>query len=311
MEVELRFLNGKSFMVDLSQGLQAAKVKAAEVLGTPAEAVSINLGQQVLTQDVVSKWQTEETPLEACYVVVDQDRLALAKALETFEEDLENLKIQSLVVSRLKAAWELKKRELPCLEVEDCKRCIKAAERSLKEDVLSVRQEKALVSKISKLQRLTGEEQKFFEERRRLGGLHFNCEKRMLAEKKKLRKDLGSEMQDILCQRIDTNMPVDGYVHYFSKGWIDKYIIQPELALGSFDDETLRQVCPRFDRRNLWSPKHAKQKKVAPRCATQSCTTSDNPGEVKTQRLISKKRKDCRKGQRLNHIRHDLDLELI
>jgi len=46
MQVELLFLNGESLVVDLAAGLEEAKVKAAQVLETAPQAVSINAGRR-------------------------------------------------------------------------------------------------------------------------------------------------------------------------------------------------------------------------------------------------------------------------
>ena len=135
MQVELLFLNGESLVVDLAAGLEEAKVKAAQVLETAPQAVSINAGGQVLTQHLLSQLAKNQSveSCSSCYAVVDQDRLQMVEVLKDLEEDLQDLRRQSEVVREMRAAWKLRELELPCLQDSSCDRCIRAAERSLKE----------------------------------------------------------------------------------------------------------------------------------------------------------------------------------
>lgn len=135
MQVELLFLNGESLAVDLAAGLEEAKVKAAQVLETAPQAVSITAGGEVLTQHLLSQLANNQS-VESCYAiyaVVDQDRLQMVEVLKDLEESLQDLRRQSEVVREMRAAWKLRELELPCLQDSSCDRCIRAAERSLKE----------------------------------------------------------------------------------------------------------------------------------------------------------------------------------
>ena len=60
----------------------------------------------------------------------------MVELLKDLEESLQDLRRQSDVVREMRAAWKLKELELPCLQDSSCDRCIRAAERSLKEMVI-------------------------------------------------------------------------------------------------------------------------------------------------------------------------------
>eukprot|EP00435_Cladocopium_sp_Y103_P072645 s5_g40.t3 len=283
MQVELLFLNGQSLAVDLAVGLEEVKVKAAQVLETAPQAVSINAGGQVLTQRLLSQLQSNNQSVESCYALVDQDRLQMAEVLQGLEESLHDLRRQSELVREMRAAWKLRELELPCLQDSSCDRCIRAAERSLKEmgicawlrweytgeDVLSVQEERALVLRISKLHRLKSEETALLEARRKRSGMDHQLHRKLLEERKHLRCDLQSEIQDIIDVQVDSFPQPADEPEYCTPEWVEKYIIRPQMALGSFDDETLRQFCPRLERRNVFRASKARKSawKGSEKCA--------------------------------------------
>ena len=134
--------------------------------------------------------------------------------------------------------------------------------------MLSIHEEKALVFRISKLERLKSEEAELLAAQQQRRALDRQLHLQVLAEKFKLRKEeLKAELQDLVDQLVeecDRKSPEGHGEFYFSKAWIEKYIIRPELALGSFDDETLIQVCPRLDRRMSGRPPKQRRSKLWP-----------------------------------------------
>mmetsp|Transcript_68526 Transcript_68526/g.150751 ORF Transcript_68526/g.150751 Transcript_68526/m.150751 type:complete len:326 (-) Transcript_68526:59-1036(-) len=324
MQVELLFLNGESLVVDLAAGLEEAKVKAAQVLETAPQAVSINAGGQVLTQHLLSQLAKNQSveSCSSCYAVVDQDRLQMVEVLKDLEEGLQDLRRQSEVVREMRAAWKLRELELPCLQDSSCDRCIRAAERSLKEDVLSVQEEKALVLRISKLQRLKSEETALLEAHRKRSGMDFELHRKLLEERKHLRHDLQSEIQDIIDVRVDSFPQPADEPEYCTPEWVEKHIIRPQMALGSFDDETLRQFCPRLERRNVF--RASKARKSAGNGSEKSAdghTGPQEPQEPAPRVTVGKVRsrnpgrpgrpgRKERRRSRLDQIRNELEMEL-
>ena len=105
--------------------------------------------------------------------------------------------------------------------------------------MLSVQEEKALVLRISKLQRLKSDETALQEARRKRSGMDLQLHRKLLEERKHLRHDLQSEIQDIINVRVDSFPQPADEPENWSPEWLEKYIIRPQMALGSFDDETI------------------------------------------------------------------------
>ena len=193
--------------------------------------------------------------------------------------------------------------------------------------MLSVQEEKALVLRISKLQRLKSEETALLEARRKRSGMDFELHRKLLEQRKHLRHDLQSEMQDIIDVRVDSFPQPADEPEYCTPEWVEKHIIRPQMALGSFDDETLRQFCPRLERRNVFRASKARKsagkgseksadghtgrksqepQEPAPR-VTVGKVRSRNPGRLgRTGRPGRRERRRSR----LDQIRNELEMEL-
>ena len=139
MEAQLLFLNGNSLTVDLTQGFEAVTRQAANILGVAPKAIALTAFGQRLTQEMFLQWvkgDLDDLDLgesSSICAVVDQDRLQLAGALEKLDPTIQQLKEQSAKLAELRRAWNLREKELPCLEQGDCQQCIRKAERSLQE----------------------------------------------------------------------------------------------------------------------------------------------------------------------------------
>ena len=179
--------------------------------------------------------------------------------------------------------------------------------------MLSVQEEKALVLRISKLQRLTSDETALQEALRKRSGMDLQLHRKLLEERKHLRHDLQSEIQDIINVRVDSFPQPADEPEYWSPEWLEKYIIRPQMALDSFDDETLRQFCPRLERRNVFRASKARKplkpqepqepQEPAPRVAV---------GKVRARNPARPGRpgRKERRRSRLDQIRHELEMEL-
>lgn len=312
MQLEVLFLNGQSLELEELVGLEEAKVKAAEVLETEAMAVSLVSDGQVLTQQLLSQLALSQSG--SCYAVVDQDRLQMVEVLKDLEGSLQDLRHQSEVVREMRAAWKLRELEMPCLQDSSCDRCIRAAEMSLKEDVLSVQEEKALVLRISKLQRLKSEETALLEARRTRSGMDYQLHRKLLEEKKCLRRDLQCEIQDIIDVRVDSFPQPADEPEYCTPEWVEKHVIRPQMSLGSFDDETLRQVCPRLERRHVGHLGHVghvlrASKARKDRASEKGCDKVRSRNLGRPGRPGRPGRKERRRS-RLDEIRQELEIEL-
>eukprot|EP00438_Fugacium_kawagutii_P020026 Skav233863 [mRNA] locus=scaffold1483:26069:27127:+ [translate_table: standard] len=296
--MEVMCLNGASVAVKPWESLQEAKVKVAKALGTFPEAVQISCGGQILSGETL---ETLENCLEKLketvedvedtvedvedgnghpplFAVVDQMRMELARHLHYFEPELVATQKQLAKMEKKKAELGQKQKELflGC-GYHDCYDEVLRVESCLKEGNLSLQKEKALVSRLAKLKRLSKMESELDEDRETLYSLQLELREKISDARNDLQKALKESQDDIeafnalLAEfdgaraalepqrfRLFDAQSYDSWLDY------DPYLEEEQLMLAEIASckiaEELKDSIPRLLRREAWSSKKSKGK---------------------------------------------------
>lgn len=266
--MEVCCLNGMAVMVEPLECLQEAKVKVASALGVFPEAVRISCRGQILGGDFealeLCLAKLDMDIHETLFGLVDQKRMELARHLHVFEPELVACEKQKAQNEKMSAELEQKKKELFsfCISLE-----ISDIQRVLREGNLSLEKEKALVSRLPKLQRLEKMEEVLYQETDNLYTLRNRLQQKVFQVRTELQAALFNpdhpkdSPDEILAEfdEISRAWQPHHWAYAFSDGtWWDseeaereiQHLEKLETAFGKIE---LKDSCPRLLRREDWS----------------------------------------------------------
>eukprot|EP00438_Fugacium_kawagutii_P020445 Skav233822 [mRNA] locus=scaffold5904:131282:132310:+ [translate_table: standard] len=280
--MEVACLNGASVAVEPWESLQEAKVKVAKALGAFPEAVQISCGGQILSGETLGtlekcleklKKETAEDVKDTVedfedgnchpplFGVVDQMRRELARHLHYFEPEIVATQKQLAKMEKKKAELAQKQEGLCRFGYHSCSAEVLKIELRLKGGNLSLQEEKALVSRLSKFQRWSKMEIELDQEYDKLRMLQRDLRKKISAGRDELHTALKSQdaEPDALLAEFDGLVRAREPEH-FRFGYTTGYeyydpqlkLMFSEIASGKTAPE-LKDSVPRLLRREAWS----------------------------------------------------------
>lgn len=205
---------------------------------------------------------------ETLFGLVDQKRMELARHLRVFEPELVACEKQMAQNEKMSAELEQKKKELfsYCLSPE-----IWDIQRDLREGNLSLQKEKALVSRLPKLQRLQKMEEELYQETDNLHTLRNRLQQKVVQVRTELQAALFNpdhpkdSPDEILAEFDDIAgawqphrwvyafSDAGSYISWWDFEEVEREIQHLEKLETAFGKIELKDSCPRLLRREDWS----------------------------------------------------------